>query len=194
MSHARLFRLVHYWGSVLLLITTVVVATTGILLALRKDFPALQPPQQRSAVGALSDRPISAIVRAVTMNPDFRWVTEDDVDRLDIRPSLGLAKVILKDHTEVQVDLHTMEVLQVGYRASDVLELIHSGTIFGDWGKYVWAVPTGVALLVLWATGAYLFAWPFIVRARTRKPGRTGPASELRQERGRRRNPPPPTL
>lgn len=166
---ARLFRKIHYWGSLVLMVTTLVVATTGVLLALRKDFAVLQPPQQRSSIGALSDRPISALVKAVTAYRGFESITEADVDRIDIRPSRGLAKVILNDHTEVQVDLHTLRVLQVGYRTSDVLELIHSGTIVGEWGKYVWAIPTGVGLLLLWATGIYLFVWPFLTRARARR-------------------------
>ena len=169
MSLARLFRDIHYWGSLVLLLTTLVVATTGILLAVRKDFHQLQPVQQEGVRAGLSDRPISGMLAAVNARPGFERVTAEDLDRIDIRPKDGIAKVILKDRTELQVDIHTLEVLQVGYRTSDLLEQIHSGTIVGDWGKYVLSLPTGFGLLLLWGTGIYLFLLPFLARARQRK-------------------------
>ena len=165
----KLLRDIHYWGSLVLLLTTLVVATTGILLAVRKDFHQLQPVQQEGSRAGLSERPISGMLAAVNAHRGFGHVTHDHLDRIDIRPKDGIAKVILKDRTELQVDIHTLEVLQVGYRTSDLLEQIHSGTIVGDWGKYVLSLPTGIGLLLLWTTGIYLFVLPFLARARQRK-------------------------
>ncbi len=169
MPLAKLFRDIHYWGSLVLLATTLIVATTGLLLAVRKDFHQLQPVQQEGSQAGLSDRPISGMLAAVNAHRGFGHITAKDLDRIDIRPKDGVAKVILKDHTELQVDIHTLKVLQVGYRTSDVLEQIHSGTIVGDWGKYVLSLPTGIGLLLLWGTGFYLFILPFLARARQRK-------------------------
>ncbi len=169
MSLARLFRDIHYWGSLVLLATTLIVASTGILLAVRKDFHQLQPVQQEGVRAGLSDRPISGMLKAVNARSGFERITAEDLDRIDIRPGDGVAKVILKDRTELQVDIHTLQVLQVGYRTSDLLEQIHSGTIVGDWGKYVLSLPTGIGLLLLWATGIYLFVLPFMARSRQKK-------------------------
>ena len=91
------------------------------------------------------------------------------MDRIDIEPADGIAKVILHSRTEFQVDLHSGEVLQTGYRTSDLLESIHDFSFVGGYGKYLLSVPTGVALLVMWGTGTYLFILPFLVRRRKRR-------------------------
>jgi uncharacterized iron-regulated membrane protein len=165
----KLLRDIHYWGSIVLMVLTLVVAVTGILMAVRKDFHQLQPAQREGSQAGLSDRPISGMLAAVNAHPGFGDITFKDLDRIDVRPKDGVAKVILKNHTELQVDIHTLKVLQVGYRTSDVLETIHTGTIVGDWGKYVVSLPAGIGLLLLWGTGIYLFILPFLARARQRK-------------------------
>ena len=168
MSFARLFRQIHYWGSLLLIVTTLVVAATGILLILKKDFAALQPPTLDGQTAGLSDAPLSALLAAVATTPGYAHVTWQDVDRIDVRPSNGVAKVVLADRTELQVDLHTLQVLQIGYRTSDLIETIHDGSFFGAWGKYLLSLPTGIGLIIAWATGVYLFVLPFLVRRRKR--------------------------
>ena len=166
MSAARLLRKVHYWISLPLFVTVTLIAVTGATLSLKKDFAALQPPtQQGSSPGDLS-RPIAELVQAAT--PDWR-----QVDRIDIRPEDGIAKVILRDRTEVQVDLSTAEALQTGWRTSDWLETLHDFSMFGNWAKYVFSFGTGVLLIAMVATGFYLFLLPFLTRRRkTRRSGR----------------------
>jgi uncharacterized iron-regulated membrane protein len=165
----RTLRKIHYWLTAFTLVTVAVVAVTGMLLSLRKDFAVLQPPVATAAAPGLPpvrlDRLLVA-VRAVPGRGDLGW---RDVDRIDIRPRDGLAKIILDDRTEYQVDLHTARLLQTGYRTSDLIETVHDFSILGSWGVYLLSLPTGLALLLLWGTGAYMFLQPMLVRRRKRR-------------------------
>lgn len=167
-SLARTLRLIHYWASTFLVVTTLVVAVTGILLALKKDFDTLQPPIAQSSAPGLSDLRIDQLFADIATREEFERITWRDVDRIDIEPADGIAKVVLFSRTEFQVDLHTGEVLQTGYRTSDLIETIHDFSFVGGLGKYLLSVPTGLALLAMWMTGTYLFILPFLVRRRKR--------------------------
>jgi uncharacterized iron-regulated membrane protein len=165
---ARLLRQIHYWISLPLLLTVFVIAATGTALALKKDFAALQPPTQTGARPGDLGRPVADLVAAVRGVPGHGSVGWQDVERIDLRPADGVAKVILHSRTEVQVDIATGEVLQVGYRTSDLLETIHDFSILGDWAKYVFSFGSGVAILAMAISGTYLFLLPMIVRRRKR--------------------------
>lgn len=168
MTTARLLRQIHYWISLPLLFTIFVIAGSGTLLALKKDFAALQPPTQSGARPGELGRPVADLVAAVATVPGHSQSSWQDVERIDVRPADGIAKVILHSRTEVQVDLATGKVLQVGYRTSDWLETIHDFSFIGDWAKYAFSFGTGVAVLAMAASGAYLFLLPFLVRRRKR--------------------------
>lgn len=165
----RTLRLVHYWLTAFTLVTVAMVAVTGVLLALKKDFDVLQPPSAEASAPGLPATPLDRLLAAVAAQPGRGKVGWRDVDRIDVRPRDGLAKLILNDRTEYQVDLHTLEVLQTGYRTSDFLETLHDFSFLGDWGKYLLSLPTGIALLVLWGTGAYMFIKPLLVKRRKRR-------------------------
>jgi hypothetical protein len=94
-------------------------------------------------------------------------VTWKDVQRVDIRPSKGIAKVILKSDVEYQVDLGTGNVLQRELRMSDFIESLHDGSFFaGDLSKLGVFLPAAIGLLVLWVSGIYMFWLPIIVKQR----------------------------
>jgi len=164
----RTLRLIHYWLTAFTLVTVAMVAVTGVLLALKKDFDVLQAPTAQASAPGLPNTPLDALLAAVASHEGRDRLDWREVDRIDVRPDDGLAKVILNDRTEYQVDLHSLEVLQTGYRTSDFIETLHDFSILGGWGKYVLSVPTGVALLILWGTGAYMFIKPMLVRRRKR--------------------------
>lgn len=174
MSAARLLRKIHYWVSLPIFFTIFLIATTGATLALKKDFAALQPATQQGARPGDLSRPVADLVAAVRTVPRYREATWRDVDRIDIRPEDGVAKVILRDRTEVQVDLSTGQALQTGFRTSDWLETLHDFSIFGGWAKYVFSFGTGLLLLLMAGTGVYLFLLPFLARRRKAR-GRQAP-------------------
>lgn len=169
MSAARFWRRIHYWIALPLLATVLIIAVSGSLLALRKDFDSLQPPTRSGSAPGNLVRPVGDLVDAVRLVPGLERTRWTDVDRIDVRPGNGIAKVILKSRTEVQVDLATGRALQKGYRTSDWLETIHDFSFLGGWGRYVLSLGTGLALLAMVATGAYMFVLPILVRRRKRR-------------------------
>lgn len=104
------------------------------------------------------------------MEPGQATTTWSSVERIDIRPRKGLAKVLLEDKTEIQVDLGTGQVLARAYRRSDLIEALHDGSFFaGDGSKLGVFLPAGLALLVLWISGIWLFVLPYWIRYRIRR-------------------------
>ena len=69
-------------------------------------------------------------------------------------------------------------MLSLEYRRSDLFEQIHDGSFFADWIKTFVFLPVGVVLLVLWATGIWLFLEPYLKRwqRKKRRAGRAGVA------------------
>ena len=168
MSAQRTLRKVHYWLSPFLIITVFVIAVTGSLLALKKDFDFLQAPVREGASAGLPERTFGSIVRSVNTIVGFERLTWRDIDRIDIRPKDGIAKVILMSRAEVQVDLMTGSATHTGYRTSDLLETIHDFSFLGGWAKYVFSFGSGIAMILMAGTGVYLFALPMLVRGRKR--------------------------
>lgn len=169
MSAQRTLRKIHYWLSPFLLASVFVISATGALLALKKDIAALQPPTRDGTVPGLPDRPIASLLASVRRVPGHAGDDWRAIDRIDIRPKDGIAKVILHSRTEIQVDLATGDARETGYRTSDLLETIHDFSFMGGWAKYVFSFGSGIALLFMGATGVYLFVLPLLVKRRKKR-------------------------
>jgi len=158
-------RKLHRWGAIITLVPVAIILASGLLLQFKKQSEWVQPPTARgeAALGSAERAGISlegilAIARSAERAEIGSW---DDVDRLDVRPDKGIVKVRAINGWEVQIDLHTGEVLRVAYRRSDLIESIHDGSFFGgDPVKLFVFLPAGVILLCLWLTGAYLWILP----------------------------------
>lgn len=161
----RLIRKVHYWSSLAIALSGVLVAVTGAILLLKKDVDALQPPTQPASSTAISPTRLTEIHEAAVKagGDGFSWT---NLDRIDVRPSDGVAKVVNRDFEEVQVDIHTLEPLGFGYRGADLVEKIHDTSFFHPLAKYLVALPTAFVLIVMWATGLWLFGLPLWIRFR----------------------------
>ena len=180
-------RKVHYWASFVVALPVLVIIATGLLLQSKKHWTWVQPAEQRGAgsTPALSLEQLLTSVRAV---PELGVTGWPDVNRIDVRPSKGIAKVWLNNGWEAQVDLQTAEVLQVAYRRSELIESIHDGSFFGgDWVKMGLFLPAGITLLVLWLGGMWMWWVPFRARrqrsasryrAHHRSPGPVGHAAD----------------
>ena len=144
----------------------VVVIITGILLQLKKQLPFVQPIER----AGVTHEPVATpaqYLEAINRGKLDGAVTWKDVQRVDIRPSKGIAKVILKSDVEYQVDLGTGHVLQRELRMSDFIESLHDGSFFaGDISKLGVFLPAAIGLLVLWVSGIYMFWLPIIVKQR----------------------------
>ena len=168
MNFAKVNRVVHRWGSLLVALPVLVVIATGILLLLKKESSWIQPPTKKGATKelALGFDEVLDICKTVSKAEIKGW---EDVDRLDVRPSKGMLKVRANNSWEIQVDTKTGEVLQVAYRRSDFIETLHDGSFFHDKAKLFVFLPSAVILLILWLTGIYLFVLPYLVRGKRRK-------------------------
>jgi len=163
----RLFRYWHRWVGLFLLLFILISALTGILLAWKKQVEQLQPPTQTSSLTEsgqpwLSVENITEIAQeAFTQSHPNRPST---IERLDIRPDHGIAKVLFTHYWEVQIDGYSGEVLSISQRHSDWIEKIHDGSIISE-GFKLWSMNTlGIGLLLLSLTGSWLWWGPKRVR------------------------------
>ena len=157
----------HRWLAIACLVPATVIFATGVMLQFKKVVPWIQPAEVRGTGGepAVS---LEAVLAAAMGPPEAGIGGWGDVSRIDVRPGKGMAKVQSASGWEVQVDLGSGEVLQTAYRRSDLIEALHDGRFFGD--AVAWAVftPTGVVLMGLLVTGAYLWALPVLTRRKAR--------------------------
>jgi uncharacterized iron-regulated membrane protein len=159
----------HRWGAILVAAPFLVVILTGVLLQLKKHWTWVQPPTLRGR-GATPAVALDALLDAARSRPEAGVRDWDDIDRIDVQPKRGIAKVQAHSRWEVQVDLQTGEVLQVAYRRSDLIESLHDGSWFHERAKLGVFLPSALVVLGLWLTGVYLFFLPhWVRRARGKK-------------------------
>ncbi len=167
MANARIWnRKLHRWGAIGVAVPFLIVIGTGLLLQVKKQVAWVQPVEQK---GTVTEAPVelAQYLAAAQSVPEAGIATWDDVDRVDFRPSKGLAKVIGHNQWEVQVDASSGIVLQTAYRRSDWLESLHDGSWFHPLAKLWIFLPSGVIVGALWVTGIYLFLLP--IRSRRAK-------------------------
>ncbi len=171
-------RRIHYWVSAAIALPVLVVISSGLLLQLKKQLPWVQPVEKRGSAKAPLVS-LESIARAATGTGPDAPVPWERIDRIDVRPGKGIAKVILDPDFEVQVDSADGTVLSRAVRRSDWIESIHDGSFFGgDFGKLGVFLPSAIGLLLLWISGIWMFVLPFVVRARKRR--RTAPGTTAR--------------
>jgi hypothetical protein len=158
-------RKVHYWASAIIALPILVVIVSGILLQAKKQVEWIQPAEKRGA-GKTAQISLPKVLEISSTVAEAQIQTWDDVSRIDVRPSRGMLKVTAKNHWEIQIDAETGAILQTAYRRSDIIEAIHDGSFFHDSVKTLIFLPSGVALLLLWLTGIYLFVLPIWKRRR----------------------------
>ena len=150
----------------------VVSAVTGVLLGWKKQSDWLQPATQRGTGGELAEWQSLAVLEAVAVAA-FRQNTPADtpaeVDRMDVRPGKSTVKVrFAHEDYEVQVDGITAEVLSVGQRNADWIERLHDGSIVSEAFKLASMNVLGIGLLLMTASGAWLYFGPRRIRAKRR--------------------------
>lgn len=170
MNAKRLFRQVHYWLSVAVFIPAAIMFVAGGILMLKKEIEWIQPGTERGAaedtIPAIS---YEQMVEAARQHPEAGIQEWSDIDRIDLRAGRGVAKLRANSGWEVQVDTSNAQVLKVAYRRSDTIEAIHDGSWFADWVKLYIFLPVGVILIIMWGTGAYLFALPYITKSQKKR-------------------------
>lgn len=169
----RNYRKYHKWLGIALALFLLVSAITGILLAWKKDIDLLQPPTNKGVSKELSTwMPVEELANIATealyaAHPNLEG---NAVDRMDIRPSKGIVKVLFdKGWWEVQVDGTTGEIKSIQKRHSDWIEALHDGSIITDWFKLISMNFVGWGLLIMIGTGLWLWYGPKQVRQLKKK-------------------------
>lgn len=167
----RKFRTYHTYVGLTLAVLICISALTGILLALKKEFAVLQTPTQDGLSEHLEEwMPLGDLVSLATGALVAAHPEEADgltIDRLDVRPSNGVVKVIYKEHWwEVQIDGKSGEVKTISKRTSDWIEALHDGSIISDTFKLISMNAVGWGLLFMTLSGIWLWYGPKVIRAR----------------------------
>jgi uncharacterized iron-regulated membrane protein len=162
-------RRLHRWGAVAVALPFLLMLASGLLLQVKKQVHWVQPPEQRGrptgTAPALSMADILARAQQVPQAGIRTWA---DIDRVDVRPTKHMLKVVSLTRWEIQLEIATGEILQVAYRRSDLIEAIHDGSWFHPGAKLAVFLPTGIVVLGLWATGMYLWVLPYRARRAAR--------------------------
>jgi hypothetical protein len=161
-----LIRKLHYWAAIIIALPASVLLASGLLLQAKKQWSWVQPAEHRgtSTVPLIG---LDSVLASIVAQPEHGVKGWDEVNRIDVRPDRGVAKVWLRNGFEVQVDLGSGKVMHSAYRRSDIIEAIHDGSWFaGDWTKLGLFLPTGAILFFMWMSGLWLFIVPFIARRR----------------------------
>ena len=141
---------------------------TGILLALKKEFAIIQPPTQKGVSKSLETwKPLSEIATIATteFHRKYPEQKENKVDRMDVRPSKGIVKVLFnKGYWELQIDGTSGEDKSIERRHSDWIEALHDGSIISNLFKLVSMNFLGLGTILLIITGTWLYFGPKLYR------------------------------
>lgn len=99
-------------------------------------------------------------IEALNLNPK--------INRVDYRPNKGIAKVRFENHfTELQIDCYTGQIISEKQRTTDIIEMIHDGSIldylFKNQStpiKLFYSTVTSLALMLLSFSGFWLWQKP----------------------------------
>jgi hypothetical protein len=165
----RWLRSLHRWVGIPLILFFLVIGITSILLAWKKKTELLPPTLKTEIENGTWILP-SEMVR-IGEDEMIRMGRDPEVDRIDIRPDKGVAKVTFKTHfTEVQLDGLSGKVLSIETRHSDWIEKVHDGSIVdfylkGDEAaKLTYSTLTSLGLILMGISGFYLWYFPKVIR------------------------------
>lgn len=166
----RRMRKLHRWLGIPLMLFFLVIGVTSILLAWKKKAELL-PPTLKTQVESREDWISPDEMISIAQAKMDSLGESNLVDRIDIRPDKGIAKVTFQTHfTEVQLDGYSGEVLSIATRHSDWIEKVHDGSIvdyyFGqsETAKLTYSTATALGLILMSLSGFYLWYFPKLIR------------------------------
>lgn len=166
----RWYRKAHRFVAISLVAFLFIMGLTGLLLAW-KDELKLKPPtstieSNEKLLISLDSIKNNAITHIENLG------LSSEIDRIDYRPNKGVAKVAFVHHfTELQVDCFTGKIISQKTRTSDIIEMIHDGSIldflFKNSSKPVkllYSTLTSLGLMFLAFSGFWLWLKPKQIR------------------------------
>ena len=169
----RRYRVYHKYIGLGLALILLISAVTGFFLGWKKNSAILQPPTQKGQSTDLTHwKSIDslAVLAKAAFYQQYPAQADNDIDRMDVRPSKGMIKVLFeKGWWEVQIDGSTGSILSIDKRHSDWIEKIHDGSIISDLFKLVSMNILGLGLCIMIITGIWLWYGPKVVRKSRKK-------------------------
>jgi hypothetical protein len=173
-SATRFYRKIHKWIAIPLSVFMLLVGITGLLLGWKKQIELL--PKMENSISP-TNKPFITLDSLQKIAKNYarnHLKLSDEIDRIDIRPKKGIAKIVFSNHfTELQIDTKTGEILAVNTRKSDFIEKIHDGSIVdyffkneNDNFKLIYTTFTSMGLILLSFTGFWLWYNPIRIRKR----------------------------
>lgn len=174
----RVFRKIHRLCGAFLFIFFFIISISGLTLGWKKHSGDLLLAKTRTGVSSIPTDwlPVGTLYEKALLHSKQTGF-DYEIDRIDVRPDKGIAKVLFKDqYYSLQIDCTTGEVLNLETRWSDLVEHIHDGSIvdlqFG-WSsgtfKVIYTSITGLALLTFTITGFWLWYGPKVMRRQKNK-------------------------
>lgn len=128
--YTRLYRKLHRNVGVIFILFFLLISISGFLLGLKDELglkPETQTTNSLNQNDWISIQKLDSISRVYAVNV---LEIDSEIDRIDIRPDKGIAKVLFKKNFhELQLDLESGEVLSVAKRADNFIERLHDGSI-----------------------------------------------------------------
>jgi uncharacterized iron-regulated membrane protein len=169
MSTFKFFFTTHKWIGIFAAILVANTTITGFMLLIKKKVEWIQPAEHKGVEPGVLTVTFDQMLEAVKANAEMGVSSWDDVDRIDVRPGKGMAKVRNNHFWEAQVDLRTGEVMSVDFRRSDFIETIHDGSFFGE-AVHGWLMPAyTICLLYLAVSGLIMWIEPMLRKRRRKK-------------------------
>lgn len=128
--YTRLYRKLHRNVGVIFILFFLLISISGFLLGLKDELglkPETQTTNSLNQSNWISIQKLDSISKTYAINV---LEIDSEIDRIDIRPDKGVAKVLFKKNfEELQLDLESGEVLSVAKRADNFIERLHDGSI-----------------------------------------------------------------
>lgn len=171
-STTRFYRKIHRWVALPLLLFMMLVGATGLLLGWKKHINLLPKTEKGSSTNSAEWVPVERLCQVAQAYSTQVLNAPSDIDRIDIRPQKGIAKIVFSQHfTELQLDCKTAKILSVNTRKSDFIEKIHDASIVdylldtpNESVKVTYTTLVSVGLMVLSFSGFWLWYNPIRIR------------------------------
>ena len=169
-KNTRWYRRLHKTVAIPLVALLFLIGITGLLLTW-KDELKLKPPsqnivQQQNLIGLES-------IENIAINYSDSLNLDNTINRIDYRPSKGIAKVRFEYHfTELQINCYTGDIISVKQRTADIIEMIHDGSIIdylfksdSHYTKLLYSTLTSLGLILLSISGFMMWLRPKQIKA-----------------------------
>lgn len=167
----RIYRKIHRWVALPLLIFMLLVGISGLLLGWKKQAELL-PKTQNTKLKTSQYIRLDSIENIAKNYAETVLNLDNEIDRIDFRPKKGVAKIVFSNHfTELQIDINSGEILAINTRKSDFIEKIHDGSMVdfflkseSDGFKLLYTSFTSIGLILLSFSGFWLWYNPIRIR------------------------------